>query len=79
MPFWLFSSYAGVDDDWLQALMRSIGTLRAPRPAGERIDNVRRSVTPSRERGLQFADDVVPQLLGQVVAHAVEQHQPGTL
>src|SRR6185312_12312183 len=27
------------------------------------------------EIGLQFADDVVPELLGQTVAHAVEQHQ----
>src|SRR6185312_15929934 len=27
------------------------------------------------EIGLQLADDLVPELLGQVVAHAVEQHQ----
>ena len=30
------------------------------------------------EGGLQFADDVVPQRLGQVVSHPVEEHQPGT-
>src|SRR5829696_9319878 len=58
--------------------MHSIAMLVDGCP-GKRTGDMRRRSRRFGEGGLQLADDVVPQLAGQVMSHAVEQHESGTL